>query len=176
MCERTLNVATPSAAYGVHIGPGLLSHVGVYVKSIVMGSLVAVVTDERVNELYARVYHGSFGVPTVGLRYFNVFGPRQDPHGPYSAVLPRWIHALVSGEHPVIHGDGSTTRDFCPVANVVAANLLYFVADSKGWAVFTAVAGVFLLFPIAVYFNLERREKEERRRTIRRSRRHTGRE
>jgi len=59
---------------------------------------------------------------------------------------------------------------------IVAANLLFFVADSKGWAVLTAVAGVFFLFPVAVYFNLERREKEDRRRTIRRSRRHTGRE
>jgi UDP-N-acetylglucosamine 4-epimerase len=61
---------------------------------------------------------------TVGLRYFNVFGARQDPAGDYAAVIPRWIVAMLRGAPVTIHGDGSTTRDFCPVANVVQANLL----------------------------------------------------
>ena len=60
----------------------------------------------------------------IGLRYFNVFGPRQDPNGAYAAVIPRWIGTLLSGGRPQIHGDGKTSRDFCPVANAVQANLL----------------------------------------------------
>jgi UDP-N-acetylglucosamine 4-epimerase len=60
----------------------------------------------------------------VGLRYFNVVGPRQDPNGPYAAVIPRWVELLARGERPVVFGDGATTRDFCPVGNVVQANLL----------------------------------------------------
>ena len=79
---------------------------------------------KRIDELYASAYHRTYGVPTVGLRYFNVFGPRQDPASAYAAVLPRWILALLRGEPAVIHGDGTTTRDFCPVAHVVDANLL----------------------------------------------------
>lgn len=76
------------------------------------------------NELYAGVFHRTYGMETVGLRYFNVFGPRQDPQGPYAAVIPLWFDNLMSGRPCRIHGDGSTTRDFCYVANVVQANLL----------------------------------------------------
>jgi UDP-N-acetylglucosamine 4-epimerase len=65
----------------------------------------------------------------LGLRYFNVVGPRQDPNGPYAAVVPRWLAALARGERPVIFGDGETTRDFCPVANVVQANILAATAE-----------------------------------------------
>lgn len=76
------------------------------------------------DELYAGVYGDLHGMQTVGLRYFNVFGPRQDPEGAYAAVIPRWVAAMIRGERVVIHGSGETSRDFCHVANVVQANLL----------------------------------------------------
>ncbi|MEO5883684.1 MAG: SDR family oxidoreductase [Caldimonas sp.] len=75
------------------------------------------------NELYAEVFSRSFGIQTIGLRYFNVFGPRQDPNGAYAAVIPCWFNAMVEGAACVINGDGETSRDFCFVANVVQANL-----------------------------------------------------
>jgi UDP-N-acetylglucosamine 4-epimerase len=77
-----------------------------------------------VNELYADVFARSYGFNTIGLRYFNVFGPRQDPNGAYAAVIPKWTDALLKGEPVYINGDGETSRDFCFVANVVQANLL----------------------------------------------------
>ena len=79
---------------------------------------------KRIGELYAEVWHRVYGLPAVGLRYFNVVGPRQDPQGPYAAVVPRWLAALVEGKSATIYGDGETSRDFCPVANVVQANIL----------------------------------------------------
>lgn len=79
---------------------------------------------KRVDELYAAVMHRSYGIEANGLRYFNVVGPRQDPLGPYAAVVPRWISTFLDGVAPRINGDGETSRDFCPVANVVQANLL----------------------------------------------------
>ena len=75
-------------------------------------------------EEYCRAFHGAYGLETVVLRYFNVFGPRQDPNSPYAAVVPRFIAAALQGEPPMIYGDGSQTRDFVHVANVVHANLL----------------------------------------------------
>ncbi|MDX2014740.1 MAG: SDR family oxidoreductase [Myxococcaceae bacterium] len=78
---------------------------------------------KAVNELYAGVFQRSYGLETVGLRYFNVFGPRQDPNGPYAAVIPRWVAALEAGQPCDINGDGSTSRDFCFVLNAVQANL-----------------------------------------------------
>ena len=75
------------------------------------------------NEITASVYARSYDFPSIGLRYFNVFGPRQDPEGPYAAVIPKWIAAMVSGSPIEIYGDGSTSRDFCYVANAVQANL-----------------------------------------------------
>ena len=81
-------------------------------------------TTKRVNELYAQVYERSYNLESIGLRYFNVFGPRQDPNGAYAAVIPRWVDTLRQGETCTVYGDGSTSRDFCYVANVVAANLL----------------------------------------------------
>ena len=76
------------------------------------------------NELYATVYGTLHGMETVGLRYFNVFGPRQDPEGAYAAVIPKWVAAMIRGEPVRINGTGETSRDFCHVANVVQANLL----------------------------------------------------
>ena len=80
--------------------------------------------SKRIDELYADVFGRCYGLATLGLRYFNVFGPRQDPEGAYAAVIPRWVEALLHGKPVVIYGDGETTRDFCYVANVVQANLL----------------------------------------------------
>ena len=77
-----------------------------------------------VNELYADVFSSTYGIETMGMRYFNVFGPRQDPKGAYAAVIPCWIQALLDGGEPVINGDGETSRDFCYIDNVVQANLL----------------------------------------------------
>lgn len=76
------------------------------------------------NELYAGVFGRCYGLETIGLRYFNVFGPRQDPNGPYAAVIPRWIAAISNGKPAYIYGDGKTSRDFCYVDNAVQANLL----------------------------------------------------
>ncbi len=77
-----------------------------------------------VNELYADVFARSYGFSSIGLRYFNVFGPRQDPDGAYAAVIPKWVASMIKGEPIYINGDGETSRDFCFIANVVQANLL----------------------------------------------------
>ncbi len=80
--------------------------------------------SKRINELYADVFGRCYGLQSIGLRYFNVFGPRQDPAGAYAAVIPKWIASMIANEPVQINGDGSTSRDFCYVANVVQANLL----------------------------------------------------
>jgi UDP-N-acetylglucosamine/UDP-N-acetyl-alpha-D-glucosaminouronate 4-epimerase len=79
---------------------------------------------KRANELYADVFSRCYALECVGLRYFNVFGPRQDPNGPYAAVIPKWIAAMIQNQHVLINGDGETSRDFCHVSNVIQANLL----------------------------------------------------
>ena len=81
------------------------------------------------NELYAEVFASCYGMRVAGLRYFNVFGSRQDPEGAYAAVIPRWIRALLRGEPVTIYGDGETSRDFCYVANAVQVNLLAGLTD-----------------------------------------------
>jgi UDP-N-acetylglucosamine 4-epimerase len=80
--------------------------------------------SKSINETYALAFQMSYGLQSIGLRYFNVFGKRQDPAGAYAAVIPRWIASLLRGERCRIFGDGETTRDFCHVANVIQANLL----------------------------------------------------
>jgi UDP-N-acetylglucosamine/UDP-N-acetylgalactosamine 4-epimerase len=85
---------------------------------------------KRMNEIYAEVFQRSYGLSVTGLRYFNVFGPRQDPEGAYSAVIPRWFAALLRLEPIQINGDGDTSRDFCFIDNVVQANLLAATASS----------------------------------------------
>ena len=82
-----------------------------------------------VNELYAEVFGRCYGLATIGLRYFNVFGTRQDPQGAYAAVIPRWFAAMLAGDPCIIYGDGETSRDFCFVANVIQANLRAALAD-----------------------------------------------
>jgi UDP-N-acetylglucosamine 4-epimerase len=82
-----------------------------------------------VNELYADVFDVCYGFKSIGLRYFNVFGARQDPNGAYASVIPAWIGALLRGQVPYINGDGTAARDFCHVDNVVQANLLAATTD-----------------------------------------------
>ncbi len=76
------------------------------------------------NEIYAEIFSRLYGLELIGLRYFNVFGPRQDPEGAYAAVIPKWIAAMLKNEPVYIYGDGETSRDFCYIANVVQANIL----------------------------------------------------
>jgi UDP-N-acetylglucosamine/UDP-N-acetylgalactosamine 4-epimerase len=87
-------------------------------------------SSKLANETYAHAFQTSYGLQTIGLRYFNVFGRRQDPRGAYAAVIPRWIDNLLSRNSCLIFGDGETTRDFCYVANVVQANILAATADA----------------------------------------------
>jgi UDP-N-acetylglucosamine/UDP-N-acetylgalactosamine 4-epimerase len=82
------------------------------------------------NELYAEVFARSYGLPCIGLRYFNVFGKRQDPGGAYAAVIPKWIVAMSEGREVMINGDGSSSRDFCHIANAVQANILAALVPS----------------------------------------------
>jgi UDP-N-acetylglucosamine 4-epimerase len=114
---KRLVYASSSSVYGDH--PELPK-----VEDKIGRCLSPYAVTKRANELYADVFALCYGLETVGLRYFNVFGPRQDPNGPYAAVIPKWIAAMMKNEPVQIHGDGETTRDFCYVANVVQANLL----------------------------------------------------
>ncbi len=109
--------ASSSAVYGDH--PGLPK-----VEAQLGRAMSPYGLSKRINELYADVFAACYGCQSVGLRYFNVFGPRQDPDGPYASVIPAWIGALVRGETAYINGDGSAARDYCHVDNVVQANLL----------------------------------------------------
>lgn len=86
--------------------------------------------SKLVNELYAEVFARCYALPSIGLRYFNVFGARQDPEGAYAAVIPRWTRAMLLGEPVTINGDGETSRDFCFVDNAVQANLLAATTDN----------------------------------------------
>jgi UDP-N-acetylglucosamine/UDP-N-acetylgalactosamine 4-epimerase len=87
--------------------------------------------SKRINELYADVFARCYDMETIGLRYFNVFGPRQDPNGAYAAVIPKWIAAMIQNERVSINGNGSTSRDFCYVANIVQANLLAATTQNR---------------------------------------------
>jgi len=92
-------------------------------------------------EYYCRVFGELYGVPTVSLRYFNVFGPRQDPNSQYSAVIPLFVKALLEGKSPNIYGDGEQSRDFTFISNVVNANLLACEANVTGARVYNIACG-----------------------------------
>lgn len=109
--------AASSSTYGDHPGlPKLEDRIG--------KPLSPYAVTKFVNELYAEVFARSYGFRCIGLRYFNVFGPRQDPGGAYAAVIPKWTASMIRNEDVWINGDGETSRDFCYVANAVQANLL----------------------------------------------------
>jgi UDP-N-acetylglucosamine 4-epimerase len=117
--------AASSSTYGDH--PGLPK-----VEDIIGAPLSPYAVTKYVNELYADVFARCYGLSAIGLRYFNVFGPRQDPDGAYAAVIPRWTAAMIKGEPVFINGDGETSRDFCFVDNAVQANLLAATTQSPG--------------------------------------------
>ena len=101
-------------------------------KETIMGDpLSPYATTKKINEIYAEVYAKTYGIKYIGLRYFNVFGERQDPNGPYAAVIPKWINSLVNKKKVHINGDGKTSRDFCYVSNVVQANLKAALTQKK---------------------------------------------
>jgi len=109
--------AASSSTYGDH--PALPK-----VENAIGRPLSPYAVTKLVNELYADVFARCYGLQSIGLRYFNIFGARQDPDGAYAAVIPRWIRAMLVGEKVVINGDGETSRDFCYIDNAVQANLL----------------------------------------------------
>ncbi len=115
--------AASSSTYGDH--PGLPK-----VESVIGKPLSPYAVTKYVNELYADVFNRCYGIDSIGLRYFNVFGPRQDPNGAYAAVIPQWVAALIKNQTLHINGDGETTRDFCFVDNIVQANLLSALTDN----------------------------------------------
>ena len=122
MAAKEANVASftyaaSSSTYGDH--PGLPK-----IEDRIGRPLSPYAVTKYVNELYADVFARCYGFPSIGLRYFNVFGRRQNPNGAYSAVIPRWILSLLNRQPVFINGDGSTSRDFCYIDNVIQANLL----------------------------------------------------
>lgn len=119
---KSFTYAASSSTYGDH--PALPK-----VEDNIGKPLSPYAVTKYVNELYADVFATTYGFKTIGLRYFNVFGKRQDPNGAYAAVIPKWTAAMVSGEDVFINGDGETSRDFCFIENAVQANLLAATAD-----------------------------------------------
>jgi len=109
--------AASSSTYGDH--PGLPK-----VEDVIGKPLSPYAVTKYVNELYADVFAKTYGLNSIGLRYFNVFGKRQDPDGAYAAVIPKWTAAMIKGDDIFINGDGETSRDFCYIDNTVQANLL----------------------------------------------------
>lgn len=109
--------AASSSTYGNH--PGLPK-----VENLIGEPLSPYAVSKYVNELYAQVFGRTYGMETIGLRYFNIFGERQHPEGAYAAAIPRFITGFMKGESPLIHGDGTNSRDFTYIANAVQANLL----------------------------------------------------
>jgi UDP-N-acetylglucosamine 4-epimerase len=118
---RRFVYAASSSTYGDH--PGLPK-----VEDRIGRPLSPYAVTKYVNELYAGVFQQCYGLESIGLRYFNVFGRRQDPAGAYAAVIPRWVDHLMLGKPCEIYGDGETSRDFCYIDNVLQANLLAAVA------------------------------------------------
>lgn len=114
---QSFTYAASSSTYGDH--PALPK-----VEDNIGKPLSPYAVTKYVNELYADVFAKTYGFNCIGLRYFNVFGKRQDPNGAYAAVIPKWIAAMIQGEDVFINGDGETSRDFCYIDNTVQANLL----------------------------------------------------
>lgn len=119
---RRLVFAASSSAYGD-------TEVLPKVETMPASPLSPYALQKYAGEVYCRLYHDLYGLETVALRYFNIFGPRQDPKSTYAAVVPRFVTACLRGEPPIIHGDGEQSRDFTYVADAVAANLA--AADAR---------------------------------------------
>lgn len=119
---KSFTYAASSSTYGDH--PALPK-----VEENIGNPLSPYAVTKYVNELYADVFSRTYGFNTIGLRYFNVFGKRQNPNGAYAAVIPKWADSMISGEEIFINGDGETSRDFCYIENAVQANLLASTAD-----------------------------------------------
>lgn len=118
---KSFTYAASSSTYGDH--PTLPK-----VEENIGNPLSPYAVTKYVNELYANVYARTYGFKSIGLRYFNVFGPRQDPNGSYAAVIPKWIDAIINNKDIQINGDGETSRDFCYIENVVQMNILSAIA------------------------------------------------
>lgn len=121
---QSFTYAASSSTYGDH--PALPK-----VEENIGNPLSPYAVTKYVNELYADVFAKTYGFNCVGLRYFNVFGKRQDPNGAYAAVIPKWTAAMLSGEQVFINGDGETSRDFCFIENTVQMNILAATADNN---------------------------------------------
>lgn len=121
---KSFTYAASSSTYGDH--PGLPK-----VEDIIGKPLSPYAVTKYVNELYADVFAKTYGFNTIGLRYFNVFGKRQDPDGAYAAVIPKWTAAMINNEEVFVNGDGETSRDFCFVENAVQANILAACASPE---------------------------------------------
>jgi len=132
---KSFTYAASSSTYGDH--PALPK-----VEENIGNPLSPYAVTKYVNELYAGVYARSYGFKTIGLRYFNVFGRRQDPNGAYAAVIPRWTAAMIQGKDVFINGDGETSRDFCYIENTVQANILAALAsDDKKNQIYNVAVG-----------------------------------
>ncbi len=116
--------AASSSTYGDH--PNLPK-----VEDIIGSPLSPYAVTKLVNELYAEVFEKTYGFKSIGLRYFNIFGQRQDPEGAYAAVIPKWVSAILKSEPVYINGDGETSRDFCYIKNVMQINILAATADNE---------------------------------------------
>lgn len=121
---KSFTYAASSSTYGDH--PALPK-----VEENIGNPLSPYAVTKYVNELYASVFGKSYDFKSIGLRYFNVFGKRQEPNGAYAAVIPKWTSALIANEEIFINGDGETSRDFCFIENVVQINILAAVADES---------------------------------------------
>lgn len=134
---RRFVLAASSSAYGEK-APELAK-----VETMIPSPLSPYAVQKLTSESYCSVYHRIYGVPTVALRYFNIFGPRQDPTSQYAAVIPNFVGAYLRGQPATIYGDGQTSRDFCFVDNAVEANLLACSApiDQAGGQVFNIACG-----------------------------------
>ncbi|MDI1333062.1 NAD-dependent epimerase/dehydratase family protein [Pseudomonas sp.] len=121
---KSFTYAASSSTYGDH--PALPK-----VEGVIGKPLSPYAVTKYVNELYAEVFSSTYGFKTIGLRYFNVFGKRQDPNGAYAAVIPKWTAAMINNEEVFVNGDGETSRDFCFVENAVQANILAACASHE---------------------------------------------
>ncbi len=121
---KSFTYAASSSTYGDH--PALPK-----VEENIGNPLSPYAVTKYVNELYADVFARTYGFKAIGLRYFNVFGQRQDPNGAYAAVIPKWTASMIGGEDVFINGDGETSRDFCFIENTVQANILAATANEE---------------------------------------------